>query len=302
MPNEQPLPEVVYHYTSMDTLLKIVETRSIWATNINYLNDVLERKHCLASVRSRLSSADGKTSFGPIEEDQGEKEERDSIRSLPFVASFSGARDSLTQWRSYCPQGNGVCIGFRTESLNNAFLIPSRSEPGDEIWIEFGAVIYLDPSDTFAVDTMIRQALNKATESKAAHPDYTEVGFSRDLWFWSAIDEFASRTKHISFAAEREFRLVVGGESGTLGMRYRTSRSTLVPFVLMGLPDPNGFLVWHPTPRFQIPDLPQPYFIDNVTIGPTPHPELSMDSLRSLFEDANRNVLVHSSEVPYRDW
>jgi hypothetical protein len=64
MSDEQSLPEVVYHYTSMDTLLKIVATGHIWATNINYLNDVLERRHCLARVKARLRSVEGKHIFG----------------------------------------------------------------------------------------------------------------------------------------------------------------------------------------------------------------------------------------------
>jgi hypothetical protein len=35
-------PEVVYHYTSMDTMTKIAKNAEIWATSINYLNDVSE--------------------------------------------------------------------------------------------------------------------------------------------------------------------------------------------------------------------------------------------------------------------
>jgi hypothetical protein len=38
-------PEVVYHYTSMDTMIKIVESATIWATSISYLNDDSEREH-----------------------------------------------------------------------------------------------------------------------------------------------------------------------------------------------------------------------------------------------------------------
>lgn len=57
MPDEEIVPDFVYHYTSMETLLKIMDSKSIWATNIRYLNDVLERQHCLSAVQKRIPGA-----------------------------------------------------------------------------------------------------------------------------------------------------------------------------------------------------------------------------------------------------
>ena len=50
MPDEiQPIPvgepEVVYLYTTMDTMVKIVTSGKIWATSISYLNDSSEGEH-----------------------------------------------------------------------------------------------------------------------------------------------------------------------------------------------------------------------------------------------------------------
>ena len=47
------MPEVVYHYTSMNALLGIVDG-DIWATNIQYLNDISEYTHFLELVKGRL--------------------------------------------------------------------------------------------------------------------------------------------------------------------------------------------------------------------------------------------------------
>jgi hypothetical protein len=38
-------PEIVYHYTTMDTMVKIVENATIWATSINYPPAVLLNCH-----------------------------------------------------------------------------------------------------------------------------------------------------------------------------------------------------------------------------------------------------------------
>ena len=34
-----------------------------------------------------------------------------------FICSFSRNDDQLSQWRGYCPDGNGFCIGFNTKDL-----------------------------------------------------------------------------------------------------------------------------------------------------------------------------------------
>jgi hypothetical protein len=54
MPENADMLEVVYHYTTMGTMMKIAETASIWATSINYLNDVSEGDYFRELVRKRI--------------------------------------------------------------------------------------------------------------------------------------------------------------------------------------------------------------------------------------------------------
>jgi hypothetical protein len=42
--------EFLYHYTSLHALLGIVKTRSLWSTNIFYLNDSSEYHHVLKAI------------------------------------------------------------------------------------------------------------------------------------------------------------------------------------------------------------------------------------------------------------
>ncbi len=48
------LPDQVFHYTSIDTMMKIVDSRSIWCTALPYLNDSKERTFLLDAVKRRL--------------------------------------------------------------------------------------------------------------------------------------------------------------------------------------------------------------------------------------------------------
>jgi len=43
--NRENVP--IYHYTSLEAMMRIVETKSIWATNCQYLNDIHETKYLI---------------------------------------------------------------------------------------------------------------------------------------------------------------------------------------------------------------------------------------------------------------
>lgn len=44
------------------------------------------------------------------------------------------------------------------------------------------------------------------------------------------------------------------------------------------------------------------YFIDEVIIGPTPEPELSIEVVEALFAGVGKEVRVKKSDIPYRNW
>lgn len=303
----EALPDVVYHYTSMNTLLKIVETRSIWATNIRYLNDVLERAHCLSLIRSRIPelikrrpSLDVDLFATVLTEEETNK----PFYALPFVASFSRDRDSLSQWRAYCAGGNGVCIGFRTDSLRRGFVAGTRSParlPQFGPYIEFQPVEYVSADDSPAADVLIENVLEDARQmalEEATQAKLFEPSTMADL-VWHALDQYASRTKHISFAGEREYRLLASTYDAVSEIvKYRSSRTTLVPYIPVCLPNPDAYLAAHLLPQY---GKWNPYFIDSVTIGPTPNPELSADAVLGVFVGSLVDVDIKSSEVPFRD-
>lgn len=323
MPNEQEMPDVVYHYTSMDTFLKIVKSGVIWATNIRYLNDVMERRHCLNQIRDFIaineSSVKAKL-LGLLDENKDNQKE---FYHLPFVASFSKERDSLPQWRSYCSRGNGVSIGFRTESLVNGFVekpdlfindsqgMKLKLYPYFPPTVSFGPVRYLKTDDPGDLGGLIAQAVQEAEEMKVDEEGWPQ-GWDDTDFLYQAIDKHSSRTKHFSFESEREYRLLATTTGGNdKSIKYRSSSSTLIPYITINLPNPKKFLTssnqegMHlrvSRPDSNPPSPLTPYFITSVTIGPTPHRELSADALNGFFGGHRYDVRVFESNVPFRDW
>jgi len=101
--------------------------------------------------------------------------------------------------------------------------------------------------------------------------------------------------KHEAFSEECEWRKVVSKDSRpTPGQKCRLGRSTLIPYVEIMLylaRDGSNYV-----PRTK-------YFIDEVVMGPTPTPHLTMEALRSLFDSTGHpEVIVRSSGIPFRSW
>src|SRR5271165_4390934 len=67
-----------------------------------------------------------------------------------------------------------------------------------------------------------------------------------------------------------------------------------------GEPGPKSTLIPYVEAEPQVKDG---YFIKEVIVGPTPNPDLSIESIKGLFRSLNHpEVTVRASNVPYRHW
>jgi hypothetical protein len=297
-------PEVVYHYTTMDTMLKIVESASIWATSIKYLNDTSEGDHFLDLILRRLPDYIRERPRGP--EDVGilqdvlnmpQPSEFESFRHRPFVASFSRDDDSLPQWRSYCANGNGVAIGFLIGCLRRGNVEIGH---GFNPRVLCNEIEYVDSFNVKSIDDIISVAVRAAAFAARTH--ILEDGMSRGQVFRRYAESAAYIKKHPSFSNEREFRLLVHtfGVSRYSQFQFRATRSTLVPYVQVSIPRELPIDVESEETKTQ--PKRRPDFIARVVIGPSPSMMLSVDALRGFFEQKQMQVEVVPSKIPYRDW
>lgn len=108
----------LYHYTNNTGLIGILNSKSIWMTDINYLNDHQEYKHFLKYLeisyqeKSATMSNQMKHWTQPLLDDVLNP----SNLSRIFVASFSENSDSLGQWRGYS-EGRGFNLRFKRQNL-----------------------------------------------------------------------------------------------------------------------------------------------------------------------------------------
>ena len=270
----QKPPESLYHYTSQSGLLGILNSKSIWASKIQYLNDATEFEYTISiargKIRQRLLTAtgDGKQCLEKL------RSQADNVSGINiFVACFSTLPDLLSQWRAYCPIGQGFSIGFPTERFSSLM--------SEQQFMLVPCVYDLELYHE-VVDDLI-----EATTEKWRHTALDASGYSPvELQFVAELIAIAPILKHPSFVEEKEWRLVSTPKlSSDANVRFREGKSMLLPYF--------DFQLAHPETKLEVGEI-------YVAVS---HPELSRNSVMHLL-DSTRTAWggVLLSEVPFRAW
>lgn len=280
--------KILFHYTSLEGLLGITESVSIWGTNVLYLNDASEFNYAKDLLSNELKSfcetnPDFKTgkSWGYF---FFESLENNINKLLPsghfscYVCSFSEESDLLSQWRGYCKDGSGYSLGFALNSLQSCVR---------RAGFVIKPCIYDVRKQTNAIGELVRKASDRFV---------LEVGRTGENWdakskFIAAeilleFIQLAPFLKHPKFEEEREWRIVANLQTNYVKslIKFRPGGTMIVPYIEIPLPIAEESLV-----------------IDEVFVGPTREREISMASVELLLKATNVTCSkVKCSTIPYR--
>lgn len=271
-PGSLPL-RTLYHYTTQEGLLGIIESRSIWASEIRYLNDTTEFQTGLevvsAALRARLDD------IGSDEGDaRGEAIFRDFAtveEAKVFVLSLTEKGDDLSQWRAYGGSHSGFSIGFDIEGLK--VLAAEHS-------FSLERCLYDVPEQNVLAETIVNSALAWLTAGD-------RMTQRRRREFRRSMIQTAPLFKDYRFRDEQEWRLVsVSHEVTTPEIGFRSGISTIIPHYCLPLFAADGSCP-----------------LSSVIVGPTPHADLSLDSTYALLRSRGfKHAKVRKSEIPLRTW
>lgn len=117
--------ELVWHYTTLDTLTHILQSNSLLATEVSFQNDIRETTtadDAFREVLDRLHGTDDYRVFATEalrfldDEDTWEpfvpSPTHALTRNARFIVCAAGEPDSLYAWRTYAQQGIGCAIGL----------------------------------------------------------------------------------------------------------------------------------------------------------------------------------------------
>jgi len=215
----------MYHYTSIDAFLSIVESKTLRATSLDYLNDESEGELGIALIRE-VAAEQRKTAdatAGAFLETLLFWIDNKYLRGngSVYVLCFSERPDQLSQWRGYTPHGRGICLGIdigilvrRMQQLGTGWTFQNCRYNRDS---QFGWA-------TAIVNRMRRQA-----PSAPSDPNDFDLVIARNM---SDIIGVAALMKDEAFADEREVRFISPMiPHHDPRVKFRASKSTIIPYI-----------------------------------------------------------------------
>lgn len=286
------ITQPLYQYTDAKGLTGIFDSNEMWFTDFRHLNDPSEVFHGVEKAQQVLRTAQRRADprvkwflkgaagmFTPT-----------NLETLGFfVASFSRARNDLSQWRLYADNGRGFAIGFTPTMFvaNSSTLNPA---PEDNPFV--GPVVY-KPRDVLRRHRLaIQQAatvfLNAAQESAALLSERSvRIPFMQDLARYLFADQLiwiALTSKHPAYEHEREVRMLIMGSADYLrpAIKTRVRGSEIVPYIAHRWP------------------VCEPGMVVEVMVGPAAGAEAEQSVRALLASKGLFDVKVERSKIPYR--
>lgn len=189
----------VYHYTTSDVLLKIVEKKQLRFTNRLYLNDCSEGQYVLDLCIKRINdiwSPNCKFPKSDFVQCLERLKENLNLQQFQFYqVSLSTDGDNLTMWNCYS-KGDGINIQFSKSSLLDSLKNHLHNTVVGSIALLHGLVIYDEDKQI----EILRDLLS----------DFSETGEILDEWglftSWAVLN-IGTFFKHKGFRDEREYRI-----------------------------------------------------------------------------------------------
>ena len=262
--------EIVWHYTNGEGFLGILQSSTLFATQVAALNDSKETEYATdlfkQSVKQVIAEkngdSDGVAFLNAVLEFVKEQPENPTRGiSKFFVTCFSGEGDDVNQWAKYA-RGNGYAIGFFPAGLNR--------EPNSSLY----RVVY-DRSK----QEQASKAVAEATLSFYREGLNEERMKDPDLWareFFEAWDEWvyklAPLAKDPKWKSENEYRIVHELRVAEFPqVRFSQKKTMLSRHLVLNFP------CWVKRRASLLP-------IAKIMIGPGNHPAFTRVSTKLLLE------------------
>ncbi len=275
---------ILYHYTTLTGLLGIVGSRTLWASDIRYMNDSAELKHAgdliRQEVQERITNGDSNPDL--LGQFVDWVTHRITNGHLLFAASFRSHGNLLSQWRGYSSHGKGVSLGFSSDYI---LACAHRQE------FQIGKCIY-EPKKQRRLIGQVIDVIEGEVEALLSGDEDRRQRSETYLSVFQQVEvdllRIAAILKHPSFREEREWRIVspVWADKRPFTLKFREANAMLVPYIEFDL--------------VLNPDSPLP--LDHLYLGPTSNMNISMNSMRMFLAQNNIEPRqgIEYCQIPFR--
>lgn len=257
-------PNVLYHYTSMSTLFKLLDnlhtlpedakenridnySLEFRASHLSFVNDPTEREFFLSGLTEAMVQYEKKMNLP-----EGKSENFlcgvrifQELLGEDYTISLSENEDSLTMWRSYGANGCGVAIGFDREKLE-------KLDSG-----KLARVKYMNNREIVSIfsNELLRNIYNESIKD-------TKRGVNQRLDILKQVKSDAGFIKNEAYTDEKEWKFSIYAPDN-MDVDFYEKNGLIIPYYKIKIP-------------FSA--------IDRIIIGPCANSELSVKSLRMMIE------------------
>lgn len=287
----QKSPDIVYHYTSLNTLHAILDRLEneealnnpkpllLRGTHISYLNDATEYKlaceimtDMLKKHAESINDGDSKKIVKLADDNIWEKiATTDGQLTLPFIISFSKNDDNLPMWNTYGANGLGVAIGIKKVSFGEHYTDWSCCSYTEEYFRWFMQNYIIKIYEHLSYDSNRKWTLG-------------------NVKIFNQLNSLLSSLKHNAYEYENEWRLIqsLQKNSDLKEIKYQEVNGLLKPYIERGF---------------------EKSVLKEIVIGPCANLDLAKQSLSALLEqkgfstknsDDDNYVELKSSKIPFR--
>lgn len=270
--------DTLYHYTSLNGLLGIINSGILRSSDIRYMNDSAELRHTLELMvnhitRRIVSGTDHPELLNQLLEWLSHR-----IVSGPmlFGASFRANGNLLSQWRGYSLHGKGVSLGFDPQHISACAM---RAQ------FQVGRCLYDAQVQESLIENIVdtlESSVGERAPTRAAQTEQLFESIEGDLLRIAAI------LKHPSFEEEQEWRLVspLITPQSNAPVHFREGASMLVPYYAFDLRDAD---------RGHTP-------LDHVFVGPSANADLSTKSIELFLQQQGSYPRrgINYCQIPFR--
>lgn len=270
----------IYHYTTVEGFVGIIQGRQLWMSDYSYLNDTRELSHgadLVKDVAAEFLASENRPQSSELLDHWISELENPLHRVC--VTSFSAERDSLSQWRAY----GQIALGFEPDELTrHAYRATLRPVEYDRDRQRALVELYLH-------------------HMREAHQVDLQAGRQESIvnayYKTDRLIELITFFKDPAFVAEREYRLAfiehpdlmpsLGHRSSA--KRFRVARGRIIPYALSDELEP-----------VLAKDDGRALSIREVVLGPQADTVLERGVRELLDYSDMREVKLTRSDVPYR--
>ena len=277
---------VLYHYTSHDTLYNIVESGTLRASHVYYMNDSNEIKYAIGNfisvVQNREKSSESEEESMFLQQFPNWLQNMKNNPHYIFSFSLSEKGNLLSQWRAYTPHGTGVSIGFNKSDIENYVLNND---------MRLVQCIYSPDKQNQLLSSVLDHVLvqfknDKSNIDISKGPVGQEFHMYLNQFSGYLLGEFI-KIKDPAFHEECEWRLISKFYESYVdqNIKFRSGKTTLVPYV-----------------NFDIGNIRSDgNLFEQVYIGPSPNFGLAFSAISAYLSNKGACSVKINSQQPFRE-